>query len=202
MLRVALTGGIATGKSYVADRLASRGIPVIDADVVAREVVAPGTAGAAAIRQRFGDAVFTADGDLDRKALGEIVFADAAARRDLEGIVHPAVRARVDNWFGELARAGTPVALAVIPLLFETGRDHDFDIVAVTTCNDIEQERRLVARDRSTREAARARIAAQWPAERKVARAQYVIRTDGAFAETDRLVDELYRALMADAFTA
>lgn len=202
MLRVALTGGIATGKSYVADRLATHGIPLIDADAVAREVVAPGTEGATAIRARFGDGVFAADGHLDRKALGDIVFADAAARRDLEAIVHPAVRTRVDRWFGDLAKSGTPVAMAVIPLLFETGRDHDFDIVAVTTCDPVEQERRLMARDQSTREAARARIAAQWPAERKLARAHYVIRTDGAFAETDRLVDELYRVLMADAFTA
>jgi dephospho-CoA kinase len=202
MLRVALTGGIATGKSYVADRLASRGIPVIDADAVARDVVAPGTDAADAIRRRFGDDLFTAEGQLDRKALGDIVFADAGARRELEGLVHPAVRARIDSWFAELTRSGTAVAMAVIPLLFEAGRDHDFDIVAVTTCDDTEQERRVMARDHSTRDAARARIAAQWPSERKLARAHYVIRTDGAFAETDRLVDELYRVLMADAFTS
>jgi len=202
MLRVGLTGGIATGKSYVAERLASRGIPVIDADVIAREVVAPGTPGHAAVLARFGPAVVASNGQLDRKALGDIVFNDEAARRDLEGIIHPAVRARVDAWFGDLARGGAPVGLAVIPLLFETGREADFDIVAVTTCNDAEQERRLMGRDRSTREAARARIAAQWPQADKLARAHYVIRTDGAFAETDRLVDELYRAFMADAFTA
>ena len=202
MLRVALTGGIATGKSYVADRLAARGVPVVDADVVAREVVEPGTPAAAAIRARFGDAVFTAEGRLDRKALGDIVFTDTAARRELEAIVHPAVRARVEQWFATCAQGGTPIGLAVIPLLFESGLAGNYDVVAVTTCNAVEQERRVMSRDGLSRDAARARIAAQWPAEQKLPLAHYVIRTDGAFAETDRLVDELYQALMSDTFNA
>lgn len=202
MLRVALTGGIATGKSYVAERLAARGVPIIDADVVAREVVEPGTPGADAVRARFGDGVFTADGRLDRKALGEIVFADVAARRDLEAIIHPGVHARIERWFADMAHGGAPIGLAIIPLLFESGLADVYDVVAVTACNTLEQERRVMARDHSTREAAHARIAAQWPAEQKLPLAHYVIRTDGAFAETDRLVDELYLALMADAFNA
>lgn len=202
MLRVALTGGIATGKSYVAERLADRGVPIVDADVVSREVVEPGTPGADAIRVRFGDGVFTADGRLNRKALGDIIFVDAAARQDLEAIVHPGVRDRIERWFADLAHEGTPLGLAVIPLLFEVGRADDYDVVVVTTCHAAEQERRVMARDHSTREAAHARIAAQWPAEQKLPLAHYVIRTDGAFAETDRLVDELYQALTSDAFSA
>ena len=125
MLRVGLTGGIASGKSLVADELARLGAVVIDADVLAREVVEPGTPGLAAIVERFGDDVLD-DGRLDRAALGKIVFADPEARRDLERIVHPAVRARA----AELERAAADDAMVVhvIPLLVETGQQDDFDV--------------------------------------------------------------------------
>ena len=130
-MRVGLTGGIASGKSLVADELARLGAVVIDADVLAREVVEPGTPGLAAIVARFGDAVLD-DGRLDRARLGEIVFADPAARRDLERIIHPAVRARAAEL--ERARRRCAVVVHVIPLLVETGQQDDFDRVRGRRC--------------------------------------------------------------------
>ena len=133
MLRVALTGGIATGKSYVVQRLRQAGVPVVDADVLAREVVARDTPGLRAIVERFGPAVLDEAGGLNRPALAAIVFSDSAARRDLEAIVHPAVRAGIDQFLAAMPPA-TPVAVADIPLLFETGRAGEFDAVVVAAC--------------------------------------------------------------------
>jgi dephospho-CoA kinase len=198
MLRVGLTGGIATGKSYVRQRVEARGLPTIDADTVARGVVAPGTAGYDAVVARFGRAVVDARGELDRAALGAIVFTDAGARRDLEAIVHPAVYATIVSWLDARARdAGSWLAVADIPLLFETGRRYPFDLVVVAACAPDVQLARVMARDRLTKAAARQRIEAQWPIDEKVRLADYVIRTDGSFEETDRQVDELIEALRA-----
>src|ERR1043165_8243389 len=115
MLRVVLTGGIATGKSYCLQRFAVHGVPVIDADLLAREVVLPGTPGLSAIADRFGAAVVAADGTLDRPALGRVVFADAKARAELEAIIHPEVYRRIREWFVGLP-AGSRAAIADIPL--------------------------------------------------------------------------------------
>ena len=194
MVRAALTGGIATGKSYALARFAALGVPVVDADWLARLAVAPGTPGLAAVAARFGPSVLLPDGVLDRAALGRIVFADPAARADLEAIVHPHVYGRIRDWFAQLP-AGTRVAVADIPLLFETGREADFDRVIVCACAPEEQIRRIMARDRLDEAAARARLAAQWPIEKKVARADFVIRTDGTFAETDAQVAAVAREL-------
>lgn len=198
MRRVALTGGIATGKSYVARRLVRAGVPLVDADVVAREVVAPGTAGQAAIVARFGDDMLRADGTLDRARLGSVVFSDAGARRDLESIVHPAVRARIDEFFATLPPE-TPFAVADVPLLFETGRDRHFDTVVVAACAPETQIARIVARDQLSREDAERRLAAQLPIAEKVRRAHHVIHTDGSYDETNRAVDRLVDALRAEA---
>ena len=193
MRKVALTGGIATGKSWVRRRFAHHGVPTIDADTLAHAAVAPGTPGAARILERFGTAVRSADGSIDRKALGGIVFGDQKARQDLEAIVHPAVYEAIDGWFAGLP----PVAFAVadIPLLYETGRDADFDTVVVTACEPAEQVRRLTARDGLSLADARQRIEAQLPLAEKVRRADHVIRTDGTNAETDAQVDALLAAL-------
>src|SRR5215218_3743603 len=126
MLRVGLTGGIASGKSAVADELAAHGAVVVDADVLAREVVEPGTPGLAAVVERFGPSVLAEDGRLDRAGLGRLVFADGAARRDLERIIHPAVRARAAEI--EQQAAADAVVVQVIPLLVETGQAKDFDL--------------------------------------------------------------------------
>jgi dephospho-CoA kinase len=196
MVLAALTGGIATGKSYCAGKFASLGVPVIDADRLAREVVAPGTAGLAAIVARFGPSILRTDGALDRAALARIVFSDRLARADLEAIVHPDVYRRIREWAVNLP-PHTSVAIADIPLLFETGHEHDFDRVIVAACEAEEQIRRLVARDRLAEADARARLAAQWPIEDKVRRGDYVIRTDWVYAETDRQVRDVFERLQA-----
>jgi dephospho-CoA kinase len=197
MLRVALTGGIATGKSYCLARFAVHGVPTIDADVLAREAAAPGTPGLAAIAARFGPGVLTPDGSLDRPGLGRLVFGDSKARAALEAIIHPEVYRRIREWFANLP-AGTRLAVADIPLLFETGHNHDFDEVIVAACDPEEQVRRVMARDRLSDAEARARLAAQWPIEEKVRRASRVIWTDGGFAETDRQVKDVYKILNAE----
>lgn len=197
MVRVALTGGIGTGKSTVLGMLETRGLPTIDADVLARQVVAPGSAGAEAVRARFGPGVLGADGVVDRRALAAIVFADPQARRDLERIVHPAVYAAIGDWFDRLPPS-TRWAVADIPLLFETGRQAEFDRVVVVACTPAEQLRRVMARDGLTEADARGRRDAQWPIADKVARAHDVIWTTGSLAETERQVDAWIRRLMAD----
>ena len=189
MLRVALTGGIATGKSYVRARIASRGVPTIDADLVVHDLFAPGTAISRAVGDRFGVEALDAAGGVNRRALGQRVFADERARRDLGTIVHPAVYLRIGEWMEECARLGPAWVVADIPLLFETGRADDFDQVLVTACGAEVQVARVMARDGLTEAAARARLAAQWPIDDKVARADRVIRTDGAFDDTDSQVD-------------
>jgi dephospho-CoA kinase len=191
MLRAALTGGIATGKSYCLGRFAALGAATIDADRLARDAVAPGTPGLMKVVERFGGSILAADGSLDRAALGRVVFSDRAARADLESIIHPEVYRRINEWFADLP-AGTAIAIADIPLLFETGHQHDFDLTIVCACDPAEQLRRLMARDHLTRDAALARLAAQWPIEEKAARADIVIRTDGGFAETDARVRQIY----------
>ncbi len=198
MVRAALTGGIATGKSYCLAGFARFGAATIDADRLAREVVEPGTAGLARVAQRFGSAVIQSDGTLDRAALGRIVFADRSARADLESIIHPEVYRRISEWFADLP-SGTRVAIADIPLLFETGQEHEFDVVIVSACEPAEQLKRLMARDRLSREAAEARLAAQWPIAAKVARAHFVIRTDDSYAETDLAIRRVYDSLNSGA---
>jgi dephospho-CoA kinase len=196
VLRVALTGGIATGKSYCLRRFASHGVPVIDADAIARDVVTPGSPGLDAVVARFGRGVLTADGLLDRPALGRIVFGDARARAALEAIIHPEVYLRIREWYAGLSLS-TRVAVADIPLVFETGQDHEFDRVIVAACDPQEQVRRVMARDNLSDQEARARLWAQWPIDEKINRATSVIWTDRGFAETDRQVDEIFEVLIA-----
>src|SRR5258708_11638982 len=133
-LRVALTGGIGTGKSYCLERFAAHGAATIDADVLAREAVAPGTAGLAAIAARFGSGILALDGTLDRPGLGRIVFRDAKARAALETIIHPELYRRLREWFANLP-AGTRVAIADLPLVFETGHPHDSDELLLPPCD-------------------------------------------------------------------
>ena len=194
MLRVGLTGGIATGKSYVVKRLRDAGVPVVDADVLARAAVAPGTAGLAAVLARFGPDVLTPEGELDRARLGALVFRDDAARRDLEHIIHPVVRRGIAEFFEQLPRA-TDVAVADIPLLYETHRERHFDRVIVVACAPETQLTRVMHRDGLSRADAERRIAAQLPLEEKVRRADYVIRTDGTHEETDAQVTRVLTSL-------
>jgi len=196
MLRVALTGGIATGKSHVLDQLRRRGIPCLDADELAHGVEAAGTEATAAIAVRFGADVLAPDGSVNRAKLGPLVFADPAARRDLEAIVHPAVyRAIAAGLRGFELLGDYPFAVVDVPLLYETGAQKNFDRVIVTACPPELQLTRLRERGLSDAEA-RQRLAAQWPTEQKMSRADYVIRTDGSFAETDRQLDDVVRLLL------
>jgi dephospho-CoA kinase len=195
MLRIALTGGIATGKSYVLDRLRARGIPCLDADEITHGVTAAGTEATSAIAVRFGEGVLAADGSVDRTKLGSIVFADDAARRDLEAIVHPAVyRAIAAGLRAFELLGGHPFAVAAIPLLYETGHQADYHRVIVTVCPPALQLKRLVERGLAE-DAARQRIAAQLSAQSKAARADFVINTDGSFDDTDRQIGKLLTSL-------
>ena len=195
-LRVALTGGIATGKSHCLRRFTELGAPTIDADTLAKHAVEAGTAGFRAVVERFGTSVVAADGTLDRAALGNVVFGDDAARHALEAIIHPSVRSAITRWFESLDREpGVRAGIADIPLLFETGRDKDFDVVVVAACAPATQKARLMTRDGFTEEQADQRIRAQMPIDDKARRARYVISTEGTIAETDRQVAEVWAAV-------
>ena len=195
MKRIALTGGIATGKCVVRGELENLGVPSFEADTVARDVVAPGTPALAAIVARFGSDVLDQLRELDRRKLGAIVFANADARRDLERIVHPAVQASISEWLLAMDRQNHNLAVAVIPLLYETGRERDFDVVVTTACAADEQLRRVMARDSLNEFQARQRITAQLSTEEKVRRADHAIWTDGSYDETRRQVVELLEQL-------
>jgi dephospho-CoA kinase len=194
VLRVALTGGIASGKSTVANELARRGAVIIDADELAREVVEPGTPGLAAIVRRFGDGVL-AGGQLDRAALARIVFADPQARRDLEGIIHPAVRRRAAEL--EAAVPHTSVIVHVIPLLVETGQESDFDLCVVVDVDYQTQLERLMARGPMSREEAESRIAAQATREQRLAAADVVVHNVGTTNDLRMQLDNLWSHLVS-----
>ena len=196
MLKVAVTGGIGTGKSVVLAELAACGAPVVDADVLVHEALRGGSPAAAEIAARFGQAVIGPGGDVDRARLGAIVFEDGAARRDLEAILHPQVYRAIEAWMRAREREGAPAAVAEIPLLYETGHEADFDAVVVTVCDGEEQVRRGVGRSGMSAAESRRRIAAQWPLAEKVRRADYVIGTDGTVEETRRQARSVWDALM------
>jgi dephospho-CoA kinase len=192
-LRVGLTGGIGAGKSEVARRLASYGAVVIDADAVAREVVAPGTPGLAEVVQEFGPDVLRPDGTLDRHRLGKLVFADESLRRKLNSIIHP----RVGERMSELERqaGGAPVIVHDVPLLAENHLAGSFDLVVVVDVPPRIQMERL-ARERGMSKAeAGARMRAQASRKERLAIASIVVDNSGSLAELDREVGELWAAL-------
>ena len=192
MLRVGLTGGIGAGKSEVSRRLAEHGATVLDADAVARQVVAPGTPGLAEVAAAFGEGVLRPDGGLDRDRLGEIVFSDPAAREKLNAIVHPLVRDRML----ELERAAGDAAILVqdIPLLAENDLAGLFDVVVVVDIPPEVQVERLAGRGMS-REQAAARMSSQATREQRLAVATLVVDNSGTLADLDRRVDELWGEL-------
>lgn len=192
--RIGLTGGIASGKSYVRARFEALGVATIDADVLARDAVMPGSPGLQWIVERFGAGILDASGALDRRAMGTLVFGDPESRRALEGIIHPSVRQALDRWFQALPRS-RPFGIADVPLLYETGLQQDYARIIVTACESETQLRRLMARNGLTKAEAMQRMAAQWPLAEKVRRADYVIRTDGTLDQTAEQVVEVYRSL-------
>ncbi|HEY3006284.1 MAG TPA: dephospho-CoA kinase [Kribbellaceae bacterium] len=197
MLRVGLTGGIGSGKSEVSRRLRAHGAVVVDADVLAREVVAPGTEGLAEVVAAFGNDVLTAGGALDRPKLGALVFADDEARKRLEAIVHPRVRARA----AELEAAAAPDAVVVhdIPLLVETGQADRFDVVLVVDVPPDVQLRRLTGQRGMSEDEARARIASQAGREDRLKAADVVIDNSRSLADLDAAVAEVWGRLAARA---
>ncbi len=197
LLRVALTGGIATGKSYCLTRFAELGAPTIDADVLAHRAVAPGTPGFDAVVARFGRELLHPHGEIDRAGLGRLVFADANARHDLEAIIHPAVYREIDQWFGSFTASGrSQAAIADIPLLFETGREASFDRVIVAACPAETQVTRVMARNKLSEAEARQRVASQMPIQEKRQRADFVIDTSGERSQTDAQVRAIWNALL------
>ena len=190
---VGLTGGIASGKSSVATLLAARGAVIIDADVLAREVVAKGAPLLADVAQRFGKDILTDDGSLDRAALGRVVFSDPSARRDLEALIHPAVRLRAAEL--QAAAPDGSVVVHVIPLLVETGQADSFDLLVVVDADEAAQLTRMRTRDSLDEASARARIAAQATREARLAAADVVVANSGAPDELEEQVDRLWRRL-------
>jgi dephospho-CoA kinase len=195
---VGLTGGIGTGKSTVAQMIRDRGVPVLDADVLAREVVAPGQPAHAAIAAAWPE-VIGADGAVDRRRLGKLVFSDPAARRRLEAITHPRIQELARTKARALADAGHPLAFYEASLLVEAGRYHDYDGLVLVTAGEEQQLARVMARDGSTREAALARLRAQLPVEEKRRFATHVIDNSVDRPATEVQVEALLRAFTAGA---
>jgi len=196
VLLVGLTGGIGSGKSTVARMLEERGAVVFDADVLARAVVEPGTPAHAAVTERFGANVLAPGGELDREALASIVFADPAARRDLEAIVHPEVR-RLFAEGSEVYRETDRVVVFSAPLLVETGMHTAFDVLVVVSATTTTQVERLM-RERGMSEAAiLARIDAQAPLEDKAEVADFLVDNEGTLDELDQQVERLWSDLSA-----
>jgi dephospho-CoA kinase len=195
-LLIALTGGIASGKSAVADLFAGHGVPVLDTDRIARDVVEPGTPAFAQILETFGRDVLDARGVLDRRRLRERVFADSNDRQRLEAITHPAIREELAR---RATRAGGAYQIHVIPLLVEGGRTSDYDRVLVVDCPAEDQLRRLMSRDRTDAEQARQILAAQATREQRLEAADDVIVNTGTLEDLEQFVATLHRnyALLA-----
>lgn len=193
VVKVGLTGGIGSGKSAVARMLASYGAVVVDADRIAREVVEPGTAGLAAVVSEFGTQMLAADGSLDRERLGSVVFADEAARRRLEAIVHPLVEERS----GALLAASPAGSIAVydVPLLVENDLGGDFDVVVVVDAPEEIQLARLTAEREMSEAAARRRMAAQASRDQRRAAADVVLDNSGSLSDLERQVRRLWADL-------
>jgi dephospho-CoA kinase len=196
---IGLTGGIGSGKSTFSAILRARGVPVIDADQLARDAVAPGSEGLAEVVRAFGEDVLDASGGLDRKRMAARVFADPGARRSLEDIIHPRVRDAMAAEVQRLAASGVPLALYDVPLLYEAGREKDVDCVVVVYAPREAQLARLAARDGMSAAEAAARISAQMPLEEKARRADFVVVNDGAVEalgeKADALLSDLSRNL-------
>jgi dephospho-CoA kinase len=190
--RIGLTGNIACGKSAIGAMLAARGAEYVDADRLVHALMEPGTPENERIVARFGSRVRAPDRRIDRVALGGIVFRDPSALRDLEAILHPAVRAEIRR---RLAASTAPAVVVDAIKLIESGLDRELDAVWVVTCPPAEQLRRLVEARGLTEQQARERIAAQPPQEEKVRHAAVVIDNSGSLAETERQVDEAWRRI-------
>lgn len=197
MYLLGLTGGIASGKSTIASRLAEHGAVVVDADQVARDVVAPGTPGLAAVVDAFGAQVLRADGSLDRRALGAIVFSDPDRLASLNAIVHPRVRAETARLIAE--QPVDAIVVYDVPLLVEANVDHPFDLIVVAQASPSVRIDRLVTRRGFSVEEAEKRVRAQASDAERNARADVIIHTDGSLEQTLSRADDLWRRATQDA---
>jgi dephospho-CoA kinase len=188
-LRIGLTGGIASGKSTVAQRFMQLGVPVIDADAAARDVVAPGKPGLAAVSERFGPRVLAENGELDRRALRDLIFKDPGLRRDLEAILHPLIRADMEQ-SAELAVG--PYIVMDIPLLVEGGSRDRVDRILVVDVDEVAQLQRVMARDGCTEQQARAILASQASRSARLAAADDVLLNTGTVTDLRQAVDQLH----------
>jgi dephospho-CoA kinase len=188
-LRIGLTGGIASGKSTVAQRFTELGVPVIDADEAARAVVAPGTPGLAKVIERFGSSVVAQNGELDRRALRDLIFADPRLRQDLERILHPLIRAHMEK---RAEAAAGPYVVMAIPLLVEGGSLDRVDRILVVDLDEAVQLQRVMARDGSTREQARAILSSQATRSARLAAAHDVLLNSGTVTDLRQEVDRMH----------
>ena len=196
LLRVGLTGGIASGKSSLAKLLSERGIPVIDSDTIARDLVAPGSEVLSEIARALRAVVVAPDGGLDRKRVGQIVFADDAKRKALEKILHPRIMAEQDRWLNRIEEAGeSPVAVVEAALMIESGGSKRFDLVVVVNCGEAQQIERFMERAGMDEAAARARIEAQMPLSEKVKLADRVVDNSGSLPDLAAEAESLVRWL-------
>ena len=196
MLRVALTGNIASGKSVAASMFAEMGATVIDADAVSHELLARGSETAQKVVEAFGPQILDSGGGIDRKKLGGIVFSDPERRRLLDGLMHPAIREEIRRRIEAACEASSGAIIVVdAALVIETGSHRMFDRLIVVTCEPALQLARLMNRDRLSEEEARARIEAQMPPEEKVKLADYTIDTSGTVDRTREQVEAVYRDL-------
>lgn len=179
------------GKSAAAELLRARGVPVVDTDDLARQIVEPGQPALGEIQKTFGNEIIGADGRLDRDRLAGVVFADAAARARLEAIVHPRIAQLWHDQVQAWRKEGRPLGVVVIPLLFETGVEDEFDSVVCVACSAETQQKRLLSRDWTTGEIAR-RNAAQLPVDQKIARSHYVVWNEG---DLDLMAEQLSRII-------
>jgi dephospho-CoA kinase len=189
-----LTGGVGMGKSTAAQFLRARGAQVVDTDEIARQLVQPGQPALAEIQAEFGKKVIAPDGRLRREELAEIIFADAAARKKLEAILHPRIRER---WLAQMEvwrRENHALAVVVIPLLFETGAKSSFDKIICVACSAATQRERLRARGWTPAQIKQRQVA-QWPVEQKISRADFVVWTEGALETHQQQIDRIFAKL-------
>lgn len=193
---IGLTGGIASGKSVASRVLSALGVGIVDADQIAREVVAPGSEGLAAVVQAFGSEVLTADGALDREKVAARVFREPDARKILQAITHPRIAVRSAERLAELAATATPYVVYDAPLLVEVGAHKGLDALIVIAADRATQIARAVARDGMTADEAERRIAAQLPLADKVAVADYVVNNEGSLAQLEAAVQDTHRRIL------
>ncbi len=195
-----LTGNIGTGKSTVAWMFEELGVPVLDADAIGHEALAPRSPAWKQLFERYGKAIMQPGDVIDRKALALIVFQDETERKFLESVIHPHVKEEIEKRVAKLAKEGHPIVLVEVPLLYEAGWQELFDAVIVVRCDEAQEIARCREKFGFDEEETRARLAAQYPLERKIAAADRVIDNDGALEETRVLVKRLHQEMVKGTF--